>query len=216
MDSWRSLDPTLRTTALYFGGYRNCCWQGEGFPAHLVSVQHVGWILGGTHRIHLTAWLLARPPPSSLRQEGFSHIHVKSRTLMYLNCVVGNAQLGICPHCHDLSMWSCRVTLVAAEESLLHIQMKNMGKTLGHLRKHGSAPGSSISIFGDKHKWQGSWVGSQWGIVSLSLHLRLPLVYQPWKVILKWEKKRKLRHTCSFLKYQPIFYHPFIIHHCCM
>lgn len=55
--------------AFCFGGYRTCCWWGEGLPWPVVAQLHVRWILRGLQRTHLTAWLLARSLPSAIQQE---------------------------------------------------------------------------------------------------------------------------------------------------
>lgn len=54
----------------------NGWWQGEGFPGHIISQTHAVWILGGTRRIHLTTWLIARRPAAMLRQERLSRMHM--------------------------------------------------------------------------------------------------------------------------------------------
>lgn len=151
----------LWTTASYFGGYRNCCSQGEGFPGHVISQLHVVWILGGTHRIHLTAWLLAGPPPSPLQQERLSSMHVHSRGLVYLNCLAGNAQWGIYFHSHDLfnvnlsdqtsehqqMAWQQKIQLPRRGKFTPHT-LKEMGKTLcHHSRERDSVPRSGGSGF---------------------------------------------------------------------
>ncbi len=152
----------LRTTAVCLGRYMSGCWPGEGFLGHVVSLLHVVWILAGTHRIHLNAWLLVTPSHHLHNRKG-SHTHIMhSQThvleLCYRKCSVGNLHPVLHPSDVKLSYQSCEQQMARPLGIQLSYRRKFTSQT--NERKGQNTTADTRVQF---QTWC-VWLGEQWSL----------------------------------------------------